>query len=207
MAAKANTMPVIISKLYCSSSQVVLVVRRRPHVVNGGGFVVTDCSQKVVFKVDGCGVLGTKGELVLRDGNGDALLLIRQKGGMVEALSIHKKWKGYTFDYEGSQKLVFTLKEPRSCLAKNNAIRISIEPKGSSKECDFEIKGYFPDRNCSIIDSIGNIVAQIGVKKEVDELMASKDLYHVAVKPGIDQAFVFGVIAVLDYIYGESTRC
>ena len=78
MAAKGNTMPVI-SKLYCSSSQVVLVVRRRPHVVHGGGFVVTNCSQKVVFRVDGCGVLGTKGELVLRDGNGDALLLIRRK--------------------------------------------------------------------------------------------------------------------------------
>ncbi|KAK6248791.1 hypothetical protein QUC31_020356 [Theobroma cacao] len=202
-AAKASAMP-LISKLYCSSSQVVLVVRRRPHVVNGGGFVVTDCSQKVVFRIDGCGVLGTKGELVLRDGNGDALLLIRRKGGMVEALSIHKRWKGYTFDYEGSQKLVFTLKEPRSsCLAKNNAIRIATGPKGSS----FEIKGYFPDRNCSIIDSIGNIVAQIGVKKEVDELMASKDLYHVVVNPGIDQAFVFGVISVLDYIYGESTRC
>ncbi|XVE97885.1 hypothetical protein REPUB_Repub03eG0057200 [Reevesia pubescens] len=183
MAAKANTMPVI-SKLYCSSSQVVLVVRRRPHVVNGGGFVVTDCSQKVVFRVDGCGVLGTKGKLVLRDGNGDALLLIHRKGGMVEALSIHKKWK-----------------------AKNNAIRISIEPKESSKDWDFEIKGYFPDRNCSIIDSIGKTVAQIGVKKEVEELMASKDLYHVVVKPGIDQAFVLGVIAVLDYIYGESTRC
>ncbi|KAG4194867.1 hypothetical protein ERO13_A06G077100v2 [Gossypium hirsutum] len=135
MAGKANTMPVI-SKLYCSSSQVVLAVRRRPHVVNGGGFVVMDCSQMVVFRVDGCGVLGTKGELVLRDGNGDALLLIRRKGGMVEALSIHKKWKGYSFDYEGSQKLVFTLKEPaRSCLANNNAIRISTEPKSSSKQC------------------------------------------------------------------------
>ncbi|XP_021275429.1 protein LURP-one-related 6 [Herrania umbratica] len=206
-AAKASTMP-LISKLYCSSSQVVLVVRRRPHVVNGGGFVVTDCSQKVVFRVDGCGVLGIKGELVLKDGNGDALLLIRRKGGMVEALSVHKRWKGYTFGYEGSQKLVFTLKEPRSsCLVKNNAIRIATEPNGSSREWDFEIKGHFPDRNCSIIDSIGNIVAQIGVKKEVDELMASKDLYHVVVKPGIDQAFVFGVISVLDYIYGESTRC
>ncbi|MBA0869103.1 hypothetical protein Goshw_023177 [Gossypium schwendimanii] len=207
MAGKANTMPVI-SKLYCSSSQVVLAVRRRPHVVNGGGFVVTDCSQMVVFRVDGCGVLGTKGELVLRDGNGDALLLIRRKGGMVEALSMHKKWKGYSFDYEGSQKLVFTLKEPaRSCLSNNNAIRISTEPKSSSKQCEYEINGYFPDRKCSIIDSTGNLVAQVGVKKEVEELMASKDVYQVVVKPGIDQAFVFGVIAVLDYIYGESTRC
>uniref|UniRef100_A0A2N9H5R3 Protein LURP-one-related 6 n=1 Tax=Fagus sylvatica TaxID=28930 RepID=A0A2N9H5R3_FAGSY len=203
---KSNIIP-IISKTYCSSSQVMLVVRRRPHVTSGGGFVVTDCGQKVVFRVDGCGILGIKEELILRDGDGTALLLIRRKGGMVEALSIYKKWKGYTFAYEGSQKLVFSLKEPNSCLVRNNAMKISTEPRVSNKDWDFTIKGYFPDKDCSIIDTKGNIVAQVGVKKEVRELMASKDLYHVVVQPGIDQAFVFGVIATLDYIYGESTRC
>lgn len=74
------SMMAIISKLYCSSSQTVLGVRKRPHVVNGGGFVVTDCSgQRVVFRVDGCGIHGTKGQLILRDGEGDALLLMRRK--------------------------------------------------------------------------------------------------------------------------------
>lgn len=34
-----------------------------------------------------------------------------------------------------------------------------------------------------------------------------EDFYHVVVKPGMDQAFVFGVIAILDHIYGESTDC
>jgi len=43
--------------------------------------------------------------------------------------------------------------------------------------------------------------------KEVEELVENKDLYHVVVKPGMDQAFVFGVIAILDHIYGESTHC
>lgn len=32
-------------------------------------------------------------------------------------------------------------------------------------------------------------------------------MYHVEIKAGFDQAFVFGVIAVLDYIYDGSTRC
>ncbi|KAJ6362341.1 hypothetical protein OIU78_002698 [Salix suchowensis] len=206
-ATRADGMPVI-SKLYCSSSQAVLVVRKRPHVVSGGGFVVSDCSQKVVFRVDGCGVIGSEGELKLRDSRGEALLLIRRKGGMVQALSIHRKWKGYTFDYEGSQKPVFRLKEPNySCLVRNSAIRISTEPRRSNKDWDFEIKGYFPDRSCSIVDHLGKIVAQIGVNEEVNQLMANKDLYHVAVNPGVDQVFIFGVIAVLDYIYGESTRC
>lgn len=80
MAAKASSviMP-IVSKVYCSPSQVILVVRRRPHVVHGGGFVVTNCTQKVVFRVDGCGILGKDGEVVVRDAEGDSLLLIRRK--------------------------------------------------------------------------------------------------------------------------------
>lgn len=83
------------------------------------------------------------------------------QGGIVEALSIYRKWKAYSFDYNGLQKLVFTLKEPNSFLARNNALRISIEPKGNNKHSDYEIKGYFPDRACSIVDSRGNIVAQV----------------------------------------------
>lgn len=72
-------MKAVVSKLHCSSMEEVMVVRRRPHVVNGGGFVVTDCKENIVFKIDGCGVLGTKGELVLRDGDGNDLLLINKK--------------------------------------------------------------------------------------------------------------------------------
>lgn len=79
MAAKPIGIVPIVSKIYCSTSEIVFGVRRRPHVVNGGGFVVVDLSQKVVFRVDGCGVLGKKEELILRDGDGGELLLIRRK--------------------------------------------------------------------------------------------------------------------------------
>ncbi|GFY98529.1 LURP-one-like protein [Actinidia rufa] len=135
--------------MYCSSSQ------------------CSDCTtQKVVFRVDGCGILGKKGELILRDGDGDPLLLIRRKGGIVEALNINRKWKGYAYDYEGAQTLVFSLKEPNSSCLVNNPIKISTEPKGGGPRWDFQVKGYFPDRACSIVDSAGNIIAQVGVKKE-----------------------------------------
>ncbi|CAL9222602.1 unnamed protein product [Arabidopsis halleri] len=191
-------MKAVVSKLHCSSMEEVMVVRRRPHVVNGGGFVVTDFKENIVFKIDGCGVLGTKGELVLRDGDGNDLLLINKKGGMVQALSIHNKWKGYSYDYQGSPKPVFTLRDPKhSCFSITGSIRISVQPGN----CYFDVKGYFPDRDCSIIDSTGNIIAQ------VKEWIGSRDIYKVVIKPSVDKAFVFGVIAVLDYIYGESTSC
>ncbi|KAL3532704.1 hypothetical protein ACH5RR_006225 [Cinchona calisaya] len=209
MAAKliSNMVP-IVSKQYCSASEIVLGVRSRPHVVNGGGFVVVDGSQKVVFRVDGCGILGKKEELILRDGNGSELLLIRRKGGIVEALSLSKQWKGYSHDYEGSQKSVFCLKEPKnSCLGKNSPMTISIASNEYRNYKEFEIRGDFTSRNCVIVDSNGSIAAQVGVCDEVEKIMGNRDLYHVVVKPGIDQAFVFGVIAILDYIYDGSTRC
>ncbi|ONI26436.1 hypothetical protein PRUPE_1G024700 [Prunus persica] len=88
---------------------------------------------------------------------------------------------------------------PNSCLARTHAIRISTKAR-QNKDWDFEIKGYFPDKDCRIVDSRGNTMAH-------KELMASKDLYHVVVTPDMDQAFVIGVITILDYIYVESTRC
>ncbi|KAJ9183736.1 hypothetical protein P3X46_007548 [Hevea brasiliensis] len=163
----AGTMP-IVSKFYCASSQVLFLVRERPLV-------------KIVFRVDGCGVVGKQG--TGRNCSGPK----------------HKKWKGYSFDCEGLQKLVFSLMKQKSFLIRINEIRVSAEPRRNRRDWDFKIKGYFPDRDCSIVDYSGNI--------EVKEVMTSKDLYQVLVKPGIDQAFVFGVIAILDYIYGESTRC
>jgi uncharacterized protein YxjI len=38
-------------------------------------------------------------------------------------------------------------------------------------------------------------------------LMGGKDFYHVEVQSGYDQAFIIGVMAILDSIHGESTRC
>ncbi|KAI3447222.1 hypothetical protein Pfo_003887 [Paulownia fortunei] len=207
MATKPVIIMPIVSKVYCSPSEVVLAVRRRPNVVNGGGFAVADCSQRVVFRVDGCGILGKKQELILRDGEGNALLLIRRQGAMIEALSLTKRWKGFTYDFLGSQKLVFTLKEPNSCFSNKTPIRISLESNESSSYGSFEIRGDFSDRSCTIVNSTGHLIAQIGVKEEVEQVMSGRDLYHVKIMPGIDQAFVFGVIAVLDYIYDGSTRC
>ncbi|KAF5195857.1 Lurp-one-like protein [Thalictrum thalictroides] len=197
----------VVSKLYCSPSQANFIVRRRPRVINGGGFVVTNNnSQKVVFKVDGCGILGVEGELVLKDSDGESLLLIRRKGGIVQALCINRQWKGYKINFEGDEKLVFTLKEPVSYIVKKIPVKIMVEPR-CNKDWDFEVKGSFQDRACSIVDSKGNIVAQVVVNNELEEMRLSKDLYHVVVQPGYDQAFVFGVIAVLDNIHNESTVC
>ncbi|ONM17139.1 Protein LURP-one-related 6 [Zea mays] len=112
----------VVSKIFCSGTPTMLMIRMRPIVVNGGGFVVTDLSHNIVFVVDGCGILGSKGELMVKDGEGEPILFISKKMGT---------------------------KEP----------------------------------------------------------IGGKDFYHVEVQSGYDQAFIIGVMAILDNIHGESTRC
>lgn len=77
-ARSSQTVDPGVSQGYSSESETVLVVRRRPHMVNGGGFIVSNSKQQVVFRVHGCGVLGSKGKLLLRNGDGNDLLLIRK---------------------------------------------------------------------------------------------------------------------------------
>ncbi|KAG2572396.1 protein LURP-one-related 6-like [Panicum virgatum] len=197
-----NNIPVV-SKIFCSGTPTMLMIRRRPIVVNGGGFVVTDLSHNVVFAVDGCGILGSKGEIMVKDGEGEPILFISKKGGIVQALSTRNKWNGYSMDYQGKDKLVFSLTDPKSCIAQGAPIRIHIEPKRHCKNWDFEIGGSFADRDCKIVDCTRKIVARMGRI----ELIGGKDFYHVEVQSGYDQAFIIGVMAILDNIHGESTRC
>lgn len=83
-----NAVP-IVSKIYCSTSLTTLMIRKRPNVVNGGGFVVTDCSHNIVFIVDGCGMLGAKGELMVRDCDGASLLFLRKKVTFYVMTNVH----------------------------------------------------------------------------------------------------------------------
>lgn len=42
----------------------------------------------------------------------------------------------------------------------------------------------------------------------MEEMVGNKkDLYNIIVKANVDQAFIVGVVAILDYIHGESTIC
>ncbi|KAJ1298537.1 hypothetical protein BS78_01G461000 [Paspalum vaginatum] len=204
MGAYTNTtIAPVVSKLFCSSSHAVLMVRRRPATVNGGGFVVTDHGQRDIFSVDGCGIIGVSGQLIVRDGDGNAILFIHKKEGVVQALSVNNWWRGYLTDYGEPSKLVFSLQDPKPVLCMKGDIRVTVEPKGGKRNWDYEVTGSFVQRSCAIKNRAGHVVAQIGVKG----MMAGRDFYQVLVQPGYDQAFVVGVIAILDNMHGESTRC
>ncbi|CAN6478689.1 unnamed protein product [Victoria cruziana] len=193
------TLGPVLSKQFCSISQTTFSVRKRPRAVHGGGFVVSDCSsQQLIFRTEACAAFGVKGELVLRDSDGIALFLVRKK-----AVSFHRQWRAYSLDYEGIERLIFSVKEPLLCFTKKCSLKVQLATS-SFNAWDFEISGSFTGRACTIKDHGGKLVAEVRAQNKAGTLV-SKDLYYVIVQPGFDQAFVFGIIAILDNIYEGST--
>ncbi|XP_010493173.1 PREDICTED: protein LURP-one-related 16-like isoform X2 [Camelina sativa] len=171
-ARSSHTVDPVVSRRYSSESEAVLVVRRRPSMVNGGGFVVSNNKQQVVFRVDGCGVLGTKGKLLLTNGDGVNLLLIRKMVILLTLLLYSFDFSfGFGYDKEGTERLVFTLKDPKdSCLVPNNnsssiIILVHGKPKILSTHKSYvEIKGSFTERDCNIMNSDGRAIAKFLTK-------------------------------------------
>ncbi|CAD6202347.1 unnamed protein product [Miscanthus lutarioriparius] len=198
-----TTIAPVVSKIFCSSSHAVLMVRRRPPTVNGGGLVVTNQDQRAAFSVDGCGIIGVSGQLIVRNGDGSAILFIHKKEGVVQALSVNNWWRGYLSDYGEPSKLVFSLQDPKPVLCMKGDVRVTVEPNRRKRHWGYKVTGSFVQRSCAIKNRAGQVVAQIGAKG----MMAGRDFYQVVVQPGYDQAFVVGIIAILDSMHGESTSC
>ncbi|WVZ56234.1 hypothetical protein U9M48_006799 [Paspalum notatum var. saurae] len=158
-----TTIAPVVSKIFYSSSHAVLMVRRRPATVNGGGFVVTDHGQRAIFSVDGCGIIGVSGQLIVRDGDGNAILFIHKKlfqvaeklinlyliGRYCSSAECKHWWKGYLTDYGEPSKLVFSLQDPKPVLCMKGDIRVTVEPKGGNRHWDYEIgvKGMMAGRD------------------------------------------------------------
>jgi hypothetical protein len=84
------------------------------------------------------------------------------QGGVVQALSVHNRWRGYLMDYGEPSKPVFTLQDPKpvlSCAAGD--VRVTVEPKGRKRHWDYEVTGSFPHRACAVKSRTGHVVAQV----------------------------------------------
>lgn len=78
----------------------------------------------------------------------------------MQAVSFHRQWRAYSLDYEGAEKLIFCVKEPLLCFAKKCSLKVQLAAS-SFNSWDFEINGSFIDRQCTITDHRGKLVAEV----------------------------------------------
>jgi len=188
----------IVDKQFCSSSLVVLTVRKKPLVFSGGGFTVTDSSGQVVFMVDGRGPSFSH-RLLLMDAIGKPLLTLQRK-----VLNImYNAWDGFAGDKYDRQKPIFSLR--KSFIFNRNAvIEVFLSSNKRKEHFDYKIEGCYMERYCTVYSDARTIVAEVKRKYATPEVLLSKDVYNVVVRAGIDQAFIMGLVVILHQMSGEN---
>lgn len=188
----------IVSKQFCSTSHKQFIVRRRPCVVNGGGLVVTDCGGSEVFRLEGCGPTA-KHQFLLKDCDGKPILTLKREDGVVQVLSFQKQWKGFVGnEIDGHPTPIFKVTASAISCRQKNPIKISLNDSlKNKKKWDYEIVRNLTEQSCAVYDDSGTIAAEATLKDAIE------DIFSISVQPGIDQAFIFGLGAILHKLNGE----
>eukprot|EP01018_Ginkgo_biloba_P039551 Gb_19661 [translate_table: standard] len=169
--------------------ETVLTVCKKALFFTGTGFMVTDSNGNMVFRVESYGS-SLKEEVVIMDGAGRALLTLRHKN---QRLSLYDRWEGFYGELAGDHK-------PKPSFSVKRLSKPAQKLMNSKKQCGYKIEGSFCNRDCTIYSGCQSLVAQIKRKQATSEVMLEKDVFSLVVQPGFDQAFVVGMIVILDHV-------
>eukprot|EP01018_Ginkgo_biloba_P039553 Gb_09868 [translate_table: standard] len=191
-----SSVQLTVDEQFCSAIQTTLTVWKKSLLFCGDGFTVFDSSGNLVFRVDTYGPNVTD-DLTLMDGGGEALLTLCRK-----IPSLHSRWEGFLGDKLDGQKPLFTVRRS-SILPTNASVEVFVNSNICCRNCDYQIEGSFAQRCCTIYTASRRAVAEVKRKCAATGMMLGKDVFTLLVEPGIDRAFVMGLIVVLDHICPE----
>lgn len=183
-----------------SDSPVTFTVWKKSLVFNGSGYTVFDSSGNLVFRVDNY-AYDAKHQLFLMDAVGNVLLTLLHK-----RLSFNDRWEAYRGDdYGYGITPVFSVIKSVMTLFSNKAsAKVVLNPtkRRNTKLCDYEIEGslYNPSSSFRVFGASREIIAQAKRKVAAPEIMLGEDVLSLVVQPGIDQAFVMGLLIIFNQI-------
>ncbi|GLU14778.1 hypothetical protein SLE2022_313270 [Rubroshorea leprosula] len=192
---------------------VVLTVWKKSLLFNCNGFTVFDSKGDLVFRVDNY-MEGHKGEILLMDAAGKALLTIRRK-----RLSLGDSWLVY--DGETAENPLFSVRKHvnilnNKCLAYVSAGNVGNGNGSSSPSSSwsnkqntrpvYQIEGSYAQRNCAVYDEKRRQVAEIKQKEAVGGVGFGVDVFRLIVQPDIDPAVAMALVILLDQMFGSSRR-
>jgi len=188
---------VLIDQKLCNVSSTALTVWRKSLVFNCNGFTVFDSTGNLVFRVDNY-PSDPQDEVVLMDAAGTALLTMRRK-----RLSLQHEWQGFLGDFLDAQKPLFVMRRAASLLIPTKRLAevyVCSSAKRNKKKAhsDYRVEGCYNKRSFTLLNSFNEIVAEVKPKQVRSDIRLGGDVFNLTVSPGYDQAFVMGLIIVLD---------
>ncbi|CAK9141271.1 unnamed protein product [Ilex paraguariensis] len=191
---------VIVDESFGFEQETHLTVHKTSIFFSGDGFIVYDPKGEVIFRVESYGPDSqSNDELFLMNSSGKCLLTLHRKKP-----SLHQRWEGFVGEKMDGQEPSFSVHRS-SIIGRSGRV---VEVYGNPAE-EYQIEGSFPQRSCTVshISSDGSskeLVAQI--KRKVDpttNVMLGKDVFLICLKPGVDSAFIMGLVLVLDQMDGD----
>ncbi|RZC78004.1 hypothetical protein C5167_002187 [Papaver somniferum] len=150
-----TTKPTEIPRHISDRQVEVLTVWKKSLIFNCDGYTVFDTKGNLVFRVDN--YQSGKKEIVLMDGIGKSLLIIRRK-----KLSLADNWM--VFDGETSSSPIFLVKKPVNLMASKNLAHVT-SCQSNNKSLIYEISGSYAQRHMAVYDHTKRLVAEIQKKE------------------------------------------
>jgi len=189
----------VIDDKLSKASATTLTVWKKSLVFSCNGFTVFNSSGNLVFRVDNY-PSDPKEEVLLMDAAGRALLTMRRK-----RLSLQNEWQGFPGEFRDAQKPLFVVRRASLRISSKNLaevyVRSSTKTKSKNKrDSDYRVEGCYTKRSFTLLNRFNEVVAEVKPKQVRSDIRLGGDVFNLTVRPGYNQAFVMGLIIVLDQI-------
>jgi len=186
--------PVVIVHKLSEVSATALTIWKKSLVFSCNGFTVFDSSGNLVFRVDNY-PSDPKDELLLMDAAGRALLTMRRK-----RLSLQNEWQGFPGEFRDAQKPLFVVRKASLRISSKNLADVYMRSSAKSKKPGYRVEGCYAKRSFTLLNSFNEVVAEVKPKQVRSDIRLGGDVFNLTVRPGYNQAFVMGLIIVLEQI-------
>lgn len=154
-------------------------------------WIITEANGEVVFRVRGKKVDWYKSKRELVDENGKVVVYMEEK-----PWTIKNVWKAYS---PGESEALFTLKSLSAFTCKPK-VNIFLASNTAQKKPDYTIEGSFLAKKCLIYFG-EELVTEVTREASLKNILITKSIFNVIIHPGVDVAFIFSIIIIMDKIY------
>jgi len=190
----------VIDDKLSKASATALTVWKKSLVFSCRGFTVFDSTGNLVFRVDNY-PSDPKDEILLMDAAGMAIFTMRRK-----RLSLQKEWHGFSGEFRDAKIPLFVVKRmPSLLISTKNLAEVymcseSAKMKKKKQQADYRVEGCYAKRSFTLLNNFNEVVAEVKPKQVRSDITLGGEVFNLTVRPGYDQAFVMGLIIVLDQI-------
>lgn len=186
--APTETLAAVVRQRYCLQNAAQY---RLENELMSKAWTITDAVGEVVFRVRGKKVDWVKSKRELIDDNGNVVVYMEEK-----PWTLKNVWKAYS---PGESEPLFTLKSS-SAFSFKPKVNIFLSTNTAQKTPDYTVDGGFLAKKCRIYFG-DELVAEVTREASLKNIIITKSIFNAIIYPGVDIAFIFSIIIIVDKIY------